>query len=186
MLQEGVSVIYFLNRSECVPVLTSSSICNSLLSVFLYINNQSGLIWHSLHPTNSPCKAWSLFLADKETSFASFKTISLSSSSGKFLRLAILCLSCIGLKGLFFASFDCFQIFLKCIAYCTFPLVQFLDCLSRCLVRNLYHSESFKVSDQTSSLLCPLIDRYSICCESRANEICFAEVQSYKCPSGQI
>ena len=88
LLQEGMSAFYFLNRSECVPVLTSSSICNSLLSVFLYINNQSGLIWHSLHPTNSPCKAWSLFFADKETSFANFKTMSLSSSSGKFLRLA--------------------------------------------------------------------------------------------------
>ena len=62
LLQEGVSVIYFLNKSECVPVLTSSSICNSLLSVFLYIRSQSGLIWHSLHPTNSPCKAWSFYV----------------------------------------------------------------------------------------------------------------------------
>ena len=88
LLQEDVSVIYFLNRSEWVPVLTSSSICNSLLSVFLYIRSQSGLMWHSLHPTNSPCKAWSLFFAGKETSFASFKTISLSSASGKCLRLA--------------------------------------------------------------------------------------------------
>lgn len=44
LLQKGISVNYFLNRSECVPVLTSSSICNSLLSVFLYINSQSGLI----------------------------------------------------------------------------------------------------------------------------------------------
>ena len=44
MLQEGVSINYFLNRSECVPVLTSSSICNSLLSVFLYIRSQAGLI----------------------------------------------------------------------------------------------------------------------------------------------
>ena len=47
LLPEGVSVSYFLSKSEWVPVRTSSSISNSLLSVFRYIRSQSDLMWHS-------------------------------------------------------------------------------------------------------------------------------------------
>lgn len=55
------SAIYFPNKSLCVPVRTNVRTKTS--ASIRYTKSQSGKIWHSLYPTQSPVSAWSLFFS---------------------------------------------------------------------------------------------------------------------------
>ena len=67
---------YILNKSLCVPV--RDKVRTRISFSIRYTRSQSGWMWHSLCPIQSPDKGWSLCLAPKGSPFASFVMMSFS------------------------------------------------------------------------------------------------------------
>ena len=65
---------YILNKSLCVPV--RDKVRTRISFSIRYTRSQSGWMWHSLCPIQSPDKGWSLCLAPKGSPFASFVMMS--------------------------------------------------------------------------------------------------------------